>query len=63
MSVLVGNDHGASMSDRRSAYNFRYQADTIVVDDRGYFDFKPFMQRIADKNHFLTRINDNTVYK
>lgn len=43
--------------------NFRYEADTIVVDDRGHFDFKLFMQRIADKNHFLTRIKDNTRYQ
>jgi hypothetical protein len=39
------------------------EADTIVVDDRGYFDFKLFMQRIADKNHFVTRIKDNTLYQ
>jgi IS4 transposase len=48
---------------RRGADNFRYEADTIVVDDRGYFDFKLFMQRIADKNHFVTRIKDNTLYE
>jgi hypothetical protein len=53
----------AGMSDRRGADNFRYEADTIVVDDRGYFDFKLFMQRIADKNHFVTRIKDNTLYE
>ena len=53
----------AGVSDRRGADNFRYGADTIVVDDRGYFDFKLFMQRIADKNHFVTRIKDNTVYE
>jgi hypothetical protein len=53
----------AGMSDRRGADNFRYAADTIVVDDRGYFDFKLFMQRIADENHFVTRIKDNTLYE
>jgi uncharacterized protein (UPF0248 family) len=53
----------AGLSDRRGADNFRYEADTIVVDDRGYFDFKLFMQRITDKNHFVTRIKDNTVYE
>ena len=53
----------ASVSDRRGADNFRYEAGTIVVDDRGYFDFKLFMQRIADENTFVTRIKDNTQYE
>lgn len=53
----------AGVSDRRGADNFRYEPDTIVVDDRGYFDFKLFMQRIADQNHFVTRIKDNTLYE
>jgi hypothetical protein len=53
----------AAVSDRRGVDNFSYGADTIVVDDRGYFDFKLFMQRITDKNHFVTRIKDNTVYE
>lgn len=53
----------AGVSDRRGVDHFRYEAGTIVVDDRGYFDFKLFMQRIADENHFVTRIKDNTVYE
>lgn len=53
----------AGVSDRRGADNFRHEAGTIVVDDRGYFDFKLFMQRIADENTFVTRIKDNTQYE
>lgn len=53
----------AGVSDRRGAENFRYEPETIVVDDRGYFDFKLFVQRIMDKNQFVTRIKDNTVYE
>jgi hypothetical protein len=53
----------AGVSDRRGADNFRYEAGTIVVDDRGYFDFKLFSQRIADENTFVTRIKDNTQYE
>lgn len=53
----------AGVSDRRGADNFRYEAGTIVVDDRGYFDFKLFKQRIADNNIFVTRIKDNTKYE
>lgn len=53
----------AGVSDRRGVDNFRYEPDTIVIDDRGYFDFKLFVQRIADGNHFVTRIKDNIVYE
>lgn len=53
----------AKVSDRRGVDNFRYPKDTIVVDDRGYFDFKLFLTRIEDQNHFVTRIKSNTVYE
>src|SRR5699024_2847967 len=53
----------AKVSDRRGADNFRYPKDTIVVDDRGYFDFGLFATRIEDQNHFVTRIKSNTLYK
>ena len=53
----------AKVSDRRGADNFRYPKDTIVVDDRGYFDFGLFATRIDDENHFVTRMKSNTVYQ
>lgn len=53
----------AKVSDRRGADNFRYPAGTIVVDDRGYFDFSLFATRIEDGNHFVTRMKSNTVYQ
>lgn len=53
----------AKVSDRRGADNFRYPKDTIVVDDRGYFDFGLFATRIEDQNHFVTRIKSNTLYE
>src|SRR5699024_7066027 len=53
----------AKVSDRRGADNFRYRKDTIVVDDRGYFDFGLFATRIEDQNYFVTRIKSNTVYE
>jgi hypothetical protein len=34
-----------------------------VVCDRGYFDFELLATRIADQNHFVTRIKANTVYE
>jgi hypothetical protein len=53
----------AKVSDRRGADNFRYPAGTIIVDDRGYFDFSLFATRIDDGNHFVTRMKSNTVYQ
>jgi len=53
----------AKLSDRRGVDNFRYPKDTIVVDDRGYFDFKLFKSRIEDENHLVTRIKTNTDYE
>ncbi len=51
------------MSDRRGVDDFRYPKDTIVVDDRGYFDTKLFKIRIMDENHFVTRIKNNILYE
>jgi len=53
----------AKLSDRRGVDNFRYPKDTIIVDDRGYYDFKLFSQRIEDKNHFVNKMKINTVYE
>ncbi len=53
----------AKLSDRRGVDDFRYPKDTIVVDDRGYFDFKLFKIRIDDDNHLVTRIKRNTDYR
>jgi len=53
----------AKLSDRRGVDDFRYEKDTIVVDDRGYFDFKLFKIRIDDQNYLVTRIKSNTDYQ
>jgi IS4 transposase len=53
----------AKVSDRRGVDDFRYPKETIVVDDRGYFDCKPFKIRIEDENHFVTRLKDNILYE
>jgi hypothetical protein len=53
----------AKVSDRRGVDDFRYPKDTIIVDDRGYFDTKLFKIRIDDENHFVTRIKDNILYE
>lgn len=53
----------AKLSDRRGVDNFRYPSNTIIVDDRGYFDFKLFKLRIEDENIFVTRSKSNTVFE
>jgi len=53
----------AKLSDRRGVDDFRYPKDTIIVDDRGYYDFKLFAQRILNENHFVNRMKINTVYE
>ena len=53
----------AKLSDRRGVDEFRYAKDTIIVDDRGYFDFKLFKLRIDDGNIFVTRAKSNTVFE
>jgi len=40
-----------------------FKKDTIIVEDRGYFDFAIMLARIKAKNIFVTRIKDNTVYQ
>ena len=56
------NITNARTSDRRGADGFRYSKNTIVVDDRAYFDCKLFKQRIEDENDFICRIKHNILY-
>ncbi len=53
----------AKVSDRRGVDDFRHEKDTIIVDDRGYYDTKLFKIRMDDQNHFVTRIKDNILYE
>lgn len=53
----------AKVSDRRGVDDFRYPKDTIIVDDRGYYDTKLFKIRVEDENHFVTRIKGNILYE
>ena len=59
----IVNISEAKKSDRSGVDNFHYAKDTIVVDDRGYFDCKLFKIRIDDENWFVTRLKDNILYE
>jgi hypothetical protein len=57
------NISDAKKSDRRGVDNFYYPKDTIIIDDRGYFDCRLFKKRIEDGNWFVTRLKDNILYE
>jgi hypothetical protein len=59
----IVNISEAKVSDRRGVDDFRYDKDTIIVDDRGYFDTKLFKIRIEDENHLVCRIKGNILYE
>lgn len=53
----------AKVHDRNGVKEFSFPKGTIIVEDRGYFDFKLFKSRIDNENHFVTRIKSNTTYE
>ncbi len=53
----------AKLHDRYGLENNVFEKGTIIVEDRGYFDFSLMMARINAENNFVTRIKDNTLYK
>jgi len=53
----------AKLHDRYGLKNHIYQKDTIVVEDRAYFDFELMLLRIKAENIFVTRIKNNTVFE
>jgi IS4 transposase len=40
-----------------------YSKGTIIIEDKGYFDFRLMADRCAAGNYFVTRIKDNTTYE
>lgn len=51
------------MHDRKGIDHLTIQDKSILIDDRGYFDFSLFVKLIVKEVTFVTRIKDNTVYK
>ena len=45
------------------ARRFKFAADTIVVDDRGYNDYELFGKWTFEFVYFVTRMKDNAAYK
>lgn len=51
------------MADVKGHPNRLYPKGTIVIEDRGYFDFALMSARCMADNYFVTLIKDNTVYR
>ena len=59
----VVNITQAKVHDRNGLKQLIYPKDTVIVEDRGYFDFTLMLNRIKAENIFVTRIKTNTVYE
>ena len=53
----------AKTHDNKGMENNVFEKGTIIVEDRGYFDFSLMLKRVKAENIFFTRIKDNTVYQ
>lgn len=57
------NITAAKTHDRYGLGQLVFSKGTIVVEDRGYFDFTLMLTRIRAENVFVTRIKTNTLYQ
>jgi len=58
----VVNITEAKVHDRHGIGQMVFQKDTVIVEDRAYFDFSLMFNRIKAENIFVTRIKSNTRY-
>tara|TARA_B100000508_G_C11417122_1_gene256346 strand:- start:150 stop:1037 length:888 start_codon:yes stop_codon:yes gene_type:complete len=59
----VVNITKAKVHDKYGLKQLIYPKDTIIVEDRAYFDFELMINRINAENVFVTRIKTNTLYE
>ena len=48
--------------DVKVAHRLFFEPGTVVVDDRGYNDYRLFAKWIEDEVYFVTRMKDNALY-
>jgi hypothetical protein len=53
----------AKTHDRYGFAQLIFPKNTIIIEDRAYFDFQLMLNRIQAENVFVTRIKDNTIYE
>lgn len=51
------------VADVKAAHQMHFAPDTIVVDDRGYSDFRLFAKWTDANVYFVTRMKDNTLFE
>jgi hypothetical protein len=51
------------VADVKAAHQMHFAPDTIVVDDRGYNDFRLFAKWTDASVYFVTRMKDNTLFE
>ena len=51
------------VADVKAAHQMYFAPDTIVVDDRGYNDYRLFAKWTDDGVYFVTRMKDNTLFE
>lgn len=49
--------------DVKVAHNLSFEPGTVVVDDRGYNDYRLFAKWTEDEVYFVTRMKENALYK
>lgn len=58
--VCIGE---ASVHDSKGFEQHVFPKATIIIEDKGYWDFEVIRDRIKAENTFVTRIKDNTLYE
>jgi len=53
----------AAVHDRKGLKDLIFAPNTVIVEDRGYFDFRLMKSRDSAENTFVTRIKSNTLYE
>ena len=53
----------AQVHDSKGFEQVIFPKDTIILEDKGYWDFSVIKARIKAENTFVTRIKENTVYE
>lgn len=59
----IVNISEAKLHDRYGLSQLIFPKETVIVEDRAYFDFTLMLNRIKAQNIFVTRIKDNTIFK
>ena len=59
----VVNISEAKTHDSKGFEQVVFPKGTIILEDKGYWDFEVIKARIAAQNYFVTRIKDNTIYE